>query len=316
MNNCVDVGGQAVIEGVMMRAPESFVIAVRRQDNKIVVKKNRVKIDNNKFFKKPFLRGLIGLYNALVLGVKALNFSAYHSMGEGSEEVNKKDIVIALILGLGLGVLLFIFLPLLLTDLLKYVFPLIGKSFLVFNAVDGVIRVIFFIAYIYIISFMKDIKRVFEYHGAEHKAIFTYENGLSLTVENAKKMSRLHPRCGTSFLLIVMIVSIFVFSLIPKDSHFLIKLSSRIFFLPIIAGISYEILKLSSKFKDNIFVNFLIMPGLWLQKITTREPDDSQLEVALVSLKEALGESVATENSETDQLEGLDRERNGELIYV
>ena len=316
MNKCVDVGGQAVIEGVMMRAPESFVIAVRRQDNKIVVKKNRVKIDNNKFFKKPFLRGLIGLYNALVLGVKALNFSAYHSMGEGSEEVNKKDIVIALILGLGLGVLLFIFLPLLLTDLLKYVFPLIGKSFLVFNAVDGVIRVIFFIAYIYIISFMKDIKRVFEYHGAEHKAIFTYENGLSLTVENAKKMSRLHPRCGTSFLLIVMIVSIFVFSLIPKDSHFLIKLSSRIVFLPIIAGISYEILKLSSKFKDNIFVNFLIMPGLWLQKITTREPDDSQLEVALVSLKEALGESVATENSETDQLEGLDRERNGELIYV
>jgi uncharacterized protein YqhQ len=316
MNKCVDVGGQAVIEGVMMRAPESFVIAVRRQDNKIVVKKNKVSIDNNKFFKKPFLRGLIGLYNALVLGVKALNFSAYHSMGEGSEEVNKKDIVIALILGLGLGVLLFIFLPLLLTDLLKYIFPVIGKSFLVFNAVDGVIRVIFFIAYIYIISFMKDIKRVFEYHGAEHKAIFTYENGLSLTVENAKKMSRLHPRCGTSFLLIVMIVSIFVFSLIPKDSHFLIKLSSRIVFLPIIAGISYEILKLSSKFKDNIFVNFLIMPGLWLQKITTREPDDSQLEVALVSLKEALGDSVATENSETNSLEGLDRERNGELIYV
>lgn len=316
MNKCVDVGGQAVIEGVMMRAPESFVIAVRRQDNKIVVKKNKVSIDNNKFFKKPFLRGLIGLYNALVLGVKALNFSAYHSMGEGSEEVNKKDIVIALILGLGLGVLLFIFLPLLLTDLLKYIFPIIGKSFLVFNAVDGVIRVIFFIAYIYIISFMKDIKRVFEYHGAEHKAIFTYENGLSLTVENAKKMSRLHPRCGTSFLLIVMIVSIFVFSLIPKDSHFLIKLSSRIVFLPIIAGISYEILKLSSKFKDNIFVNFLIMPGLWLQKITTREPDDSQLEVALVSLKEALGDSVATENSETDLIEGLSKERNGELIYV
>jgi uncharacterized protein YqhQ len=316
MSKCVDVGGQAVIEGVMMRAPESFVIAVRRQDNKIVVKKNKVRIDNNKFFKKPFLRGLIGLYNALVLGVKALNFSAYHSMGEGSEEVNKKDIVIALILGLGLGVLLFIFLPLLLTDLLKYIFPIIGKSFLVFNAVDGVIRVIFFIAYIYIISFMKDIKRVFEYHGAEHKAIFTYENGLSLTVENAKKMSRLHPRCGTSFLLIVMIVSIFVFSLIPKDSHFLIKLSSRIVFLPIIAGISYEILKLSSKFKDNIFVNFLIMPGLWLQKITTREPDDSQLEVALVSLKEALGDSVATENSETDLIEGLSKERNGELIYV
>jgi uncharacterized protein YqhQ len=317
MNKCVDVGGQAVIEGVMMRAPESFVIAVRRQDNKIVVKKDRVKIDNNKFFKKPFLRGLIGLYNALILGIKALNFSAYHSMGEGDEEVGKKDIIIALILGLGLGVLLFIFLPLLLTDLLKYIFPLIGKSFFVFNAVDGVIRVIFFIAYIYIISFMKDVKRVFEYHGAEHKAIFTYENGLELTVDNAKKMSRLHPRCGTSFLLIVMIVSIFIFSLIPKESHFLIKFSSRIVFLPVIAGISYEVLKLSSKFKDNIFVNFMILPGLWLQKITTREPDDSQLEVALISLKEALGEKNSIDERESSDAEGLNNdETGGELIYV
>ncbi|UOD35035.1 DUF1385 domain-containing protein [Deferribacteraceae bacterium V6Fe1] len=295
MGKCVDIGGQAVIEGVMMRAPESLVIAVRREDKKIVVKKEKVKIDNNKLFKKPFLRGLIGLYNALVLGVKALNFSAYHAMGEGSEKVTKKEIFAAMVMGLGLGALLFVFLPLFLTEMLKHVFPAIKESFLVFNAVDGVIRVIFFVAYIYIISFMKDIKRVFEYHGAEHKAIFTYESGLPLTVENARGMSRLHPRCGTSFLLIVMIVSIFVFSLIPKDSHFLIKLSSRLILLPVIAGISYEVLKLSSKYKDNFIVNMLIKPGLWLQKITTREPDDSQLEVALISIKEALGENNDSE---------------------
>ncbi|MBZ4643736.1 MAG: hypothetical protein PWQ25_1862 [Deferribacteres bacterium] len=301
MGKCVDIGGQAVIEGVMMRAPESFVIAVRREDNKIVVKKDRVKIDSNRIFKKPFIRGLIGLYNALVLGIKALNFSAYHAMGEGSEKVTKKEIFIAMFLGLGLGVALFVFLPLLITDLLKYIFPLIKDSFLVFNAVDGVIRVVFFILYIYAISFMKDIKRVFEYHGAEHKAIYTYENGLPLTVENARRMSRLHPRCGTSFLLIVMIVSIFIFSLIPKDSHFLIKFGSRIVLLPVIAGVSYEVLKLSSRFKDNFIVNMLIKPGLWLQKITTREPDDLQLEVALVSIKEALGEN---------------KEINEELIYV
>lgn len=295
MGKCVDVGGQAVIEGVMMRAPESFVIAVRREDKKIVLKKEKVKIDNNKLFKKPFLRGLIGLYNALILGVKSLNFSAYHAMGEGTEKVTKKDIFVAMVLGLGFGVLLFVFLPLFLTEMLQSIIPYIKESFLMFNAVDGVIRVIFFIAYIYIISFMKEIKRVFEYHGAEHKAIFTYESGLSLTVENARGMSRLHPRCGTSFLLIVMIVSIFIFSLIPKDSYFIIKLLSRLILLPVIAGISYELLKLSSKYKDNFIVNMLIKPGLWLQKITTREPDDSQLEVALISIKEALGESNDSE---------------------
>ncbi|MBC7196162.1 MAG: DUF1385 domain-containing protein [Deferribacterales bacterium] len=295
MGKCVDIGGQAVIEGVMMRAPESLVIAVRREDKKIVVKKDKIKIDNNKLFKKPFLRGLIGLYNALILGVKALNFSAYHAMGEGCEKVTKKEIFVAMVMGLGLGALLFVFLPLFLTEMLKHIVPAVKDSFLVFNAVDGAIRVIFFIAYIYLISFMKDIKRVFEYHGAEHKAIFTYESGLPLTVENARGMSRLHPRCGTSFLLIVMIVSIFVFSLIPKDSHFLIKLSSRLILLPVIAGISYEVLKLSSKYKDNFIVNMLIKPGLWLQKITTREPDDSQLEVALISIKEALGENNDSE---------------------
>ncbi|HCW93091.1 MAG TPA: DUF1385 domain-containing protein, partial [Flexistipes sinusarabici] len=198
-----DVGGQAVIEGVMMRAPEKFVIAVRNPDDQIVVQKKNVTIDTKGFFKKPFIRGLVALYNALILGVQALNFSAYHAMGEGEEKMTKKEIFLSMFLGLGLGIVLFIFLPLLITDLLKHVLPIVKQSFLAFNAVDGVIRVIFFLIYIYVISFFKDIKRVFEYHGAEHKSIFTYEAGEELTVENARTKSRFHPRCGTSFLLIV-----------------------------------------------------------------------------------------------------------------
>ncbi|MGB9730507.1 MULTISPECIES: DUF1385 domain-containing protein [Calditerrivibrio] len=289
MGKCnINIGGQAVIEGVMMRAPSKFVIAVRRPDNKIVVQKKDIKIDANKFFKKPFIRGLIGLYDALILGIQALNFSAHHALGEGEEKLSFKEIFFTLLFGFGLGIGLFLFLPLLLTDLLKLIFPLIERSFLVYNLVDGIIRVIFFILYIYIISFFKDVKRVFQYHGAEHKSIFTFESGKELTVENARQMSRFHPRCGTSFLLIVMIVSIFVFTLIPKDSHFLVKFLSRIVFVPVIAGISYEILKLSAKFQNNILVKILIAPGLWLQKLTTKEPDDSQLEVALISIKEAL----------------------------
>ena len=290
-----DVGGQAVIEGVMMRAPEKFVIAVRNPDGQIVVQKKDVTIDNKGIFKKPFIRGLVALYNALILGVQALNFSAYHAMGEGDEKMTKKEIFLSMFLGLGLGVVLFIFLPLLITDLLKHVLPIVEQSFLAFNAVDGVIRVIFFLIYIYAISFFKDIKRVFEYHGAEHKSIFTYEAGEDLTVENARTKSRFHPRCGTSFLLIVMIVSIFVFSIIPNDSHFVIKFASRLVFIPAIAGISYEILKFSSRNQSGKLIQLLIIPGLWLQKITTKEPDDKQLEVALLSLREAVGENVEEE---------------------
>ncbi|MCX8084737.1 MAG: DUF1385 domain-containing protein [Calditerrivibrio sp.] len=278
-----------------MRAPSKFVIAVRRPDNTIVIQKKDIKIDSNSFFKKPFIRGLIGLYDALVLGIQALNFSAHHALGEGEEKLSFKEVFITMVIGFGLGILLFLFLPLLITDLLKYVFPIIERSFLVYNLVDGVIRVVFFVLYIYFISFFKDIKRVFQYHGAEHKSIYTFESGKELTVENARQMSRFHPRCGTSFLLIVMIVSIFVFTLIPKDSHFIVKFLARIVFVPVIAGVSYEILKLSAKYQDNTFVKMLIAPGLWLQKITTQEPDDSQLEVALISIKEALDKNERKE---------------------
>lgn len=286
-----NIGGQAVIEGVMMRAPNKFVIAVRQPDGTIAVKRDDIKLDSNRILKKPIIRGLIGLYDALVLGIKALNFSAEKAMPEEFEKngkTSKMETFFSIFLGIALGILLFLYLPLQITELSKKLFPIVEHSFLVFNLVDGVLRIIFFVIYLLIISQMKDIKRVFSYHGAEHKCIYAYEAGKELTVENARCMSRFHPRCGTSFLLIVLIVSIFVFSLIPKDSHFLIKFGSRIIFMPLIAGISYEILKLSGKHAGNVIVKILIAPGLWLQKITTREPDDAMLEVAMVSIKEAL----------------------------
>ena len=286
-----NIGGQAVIEGVMMRAPNKFVIAVRQPDGTIAVKRDNIKLDSNKILKKPIIRGLIGLYDALVLGIKALNFSAEKAMPDEFEKngkTSKLETFFSMFLGIALGIVLFLYLPLQLTELSKKIFPIVEHSFLVFNLVDGVLRIVFFIIYLLIISQMKDIKRVFSYHGAEHKCIYAYESDKELTVENARSMSRFHPRCGTSFLLIVLIVSIFVFSLIPKDSHFLIKFGSRILFMPLIAGISYEILKLSGKHANNIIVKILIAPGLWLQKITTREPDDDMLEVAMISIKEAL----------------------------
>lgn len=298
-NKCASIGGQAVLEGVMMRAPGSFAVAVRKNNGSIVVRQQNINIDHSKLFKKPIFRGMVGLYDSLVLGIKALNFSAEYSEIEGEKPVTKKETVISLIVGLGLGILFFLFLPLWLTNLLKNFFPIIHDSSLVFNTVDGILRVIFFVAYIFIISRMKDIQRVFQYHGAEHKSIYAYEAGKDLTVENARAMSRFHPRCGTSFLLIVMIVAIVVFSFIPKDAPFIIKFGSRIVLLPLIAGLSYEMLKLSAKFNNNPIVKALVAPGLWLQRLTTREPDDSQLEVAIASINVALkGDKEAVEGLE------------------
>lgn len=293
-----NVGGQAVIEGVMMRAPSKFVIAVRKPDNTIILKKDEIKLDSNKFLKKPVLRGLIALYDALVLGIKALNFSAYHSSGEGEEKIGKLGMFFSMVSGIGLGVALFVYLPLLLTDLSMKVIPALENSSLLYNAVDGVIRVIFFVLYVYIISFMKDVRRVFEYHGAEHKVIYTFEAGLELTVENARGMSRFHPRCGTSFLLILLMICILVFSFIPNDAHFLIKFGARLVFIPMIAGVSYEFLKFTGKHCKHPLVRPFIAPGMWLQKLTTKEPDDSQIEVALVSLKAALDMELPEEGIE------------------
>ena len=297
------VGGQAVIEGVMMRAPRAVAIAVRRADGEIVVKKELVVPLSERFpiVKLPIIRGAVALFTSLVIGIKALNFSATEAMTEdekeqesaknkekgkeGGSDLSSWAMAGTMTIAFGFGICLFFLFPLYLTKLLT---PVIGDNNIVFNLVDGVIRVIVFLLYIWAISRMEDIQRVFQYHGAEHKSIFAFEAGDELSVENVRRYSRLHPRCGTSFLLIVMLVSIAVFSLIPKLWPFYLKAGSRIVLLPMIAGISYEFLKWSATHENHPLVKMIITPGLALQRLTTREPDDSQLEVAIRAMNEAL----------------------------
>jgi len=285
----INIGGQAVIEGVLMRAPRSMAIAVRRPDGEIVVKRDHMVPLSERFpiVKLPLVRGAVALFSSLVIGIKALSFSANAALAEGekAEEITPLAMGGTMAAALLFGILLFFVLPLYLTKLLV---PFIGDSNLVFNLVDGLIRVLVFLLYVFSISRMKDIQRVFQYHGAEHKAIFAFESGETLTVDNVKRHSRLHPRCGTSFLLIVMLVSILVFSLIPKLWPFYLKAVSRIVLLPLIAGASYEILKWSARHEQSPLVRFFIAPGLALQRLTTREPDDDQLEVAIRSMEEAI----------------------------
>ncbi len=285
----INIGGQAVIEGVMMRAPRSLAIAVRRPSGEIVVKKDVVVPLSERFpaVKLPIVRGAVALFSSLVTGIKALNFSANEALAEEEEKKDLSPLAMGgtMAVAFGFGILLFFILPLYLTKLLV---PIIGSSNIVFNLVDGVIRVAVFLLYIWSISRMGDIQRVFQYHGAEHKSIFAFEAGEELTVENVQKHSRLHPRCGTSFLLIVMLVSIVVFSLIPKLWPFYFKAGARIVLLPLIAGISYEFLKWSARHDQSRLVRLIIAPGLALQRLTTREPDAGQLEVAIRSLQVAL----------------------------
>jgi uncharacterized protein YqhQ len=290
----INVGGQAVIEGVMMRAPRSLAIAVRRPSGEIVVKRDTVIPLSERFpvVKLPVVRGAVALFSSLVTGIKALNFSANEAMveeegGEEKKELSSWAMAGTMAVAFGFGILLFFILPLYATKLLTQM-GFISNNNIVFNLVDGVIRVIVFLLYIWGISRMGDIQRVFQYHGAEHKSIFAFEAGEELTVDNVRRYSRLHPRCGTSFLLIVMLVSIAVFSLIPKLWPFYLKAGSRVVLLPLIAGISYEFLKWSAKNDNNALVKLIIAPGLALQRLTTGEPDDQQMEVAIRSLNEAL----------------------------
>ncbi|MCE1225900.1 MAG: DUF1385 domain-containing protein [Geobacteraceae bacterium] len=294
----INIGGQAILEGVMMRAPRAMAIAVRRPSGEIVVKREQMPPLSERYpiVKLPILRGAVALFTSLILGIKALNFSANEALEEEvdengeskKEELTSWALAGTMAVAFGFGIALFFFLPLYLTKLL---IPVIGDHNVVFNLVDGVIRVVIFLIYIWSIARMKDIQRVFQYHGAEHKTIFAFEAGAELTIERVKTFSRLHPRCGTSFLLIVMLVSIGVFSLIPKAWPFVYKALSRVVLLPLIAGISYEFLKWSAKNDQHPLVKLVITPGLALQRLTTREPDDDQLEVAIRSVKEALDEN-------------------------
>jgi len=350
------IGGQAVIEGVMMRAPHSYAVAVRRSDGTIVTKGELIDspADKNPMLKLPLVRGAVVLIQSMVLGIKALNFSAGVAYDEAQQAIepaesvpSKQPFVLppgqsgsglpgapssstqpasgqatakmpgaaaasSIVLALGVNVLLFILLPLLITNVL---FVYLGNGSIhghsessawwaqawawlraalkpirptvAFNLVDGLIRMSFFLVMIWSMSRLKDIRRVFEYHGAEHKVVYVWEAGEELTVQNARSKPRQHPRCGTSFLMLVMLVAIVTFSVVRFDS-LLLNFATRILLIPFIAGVSYEIIRASARRGAQLALSVITRPGLWLQNITTKEPDDAQLEVSITSLKTAL----------------------------
>jgi uncharacterized protein YqhQ len=304
------VGGQAVIEGVMMRSPKGYSVAVRRRDGSYRVVKELLQTTGEKWkiFKLPIIRGVGVLGQALVLGIKALRFSADEAVLDEEEATKAAAAPSAvkaepetkpagapeklpawviggsLVMALGVNIGLFIALPLFMTGLLQRQFGF--ENQLLFNAVDGVLRVATFVTFLMVVSLMKDMRRVFEFHGAEHKTVYNFEARETLAVENARKYSTLHPRCGTSFLLVLMVVSIIVFSVVRFDS-IAAKLVSRIVLLPLIAGISYEVIRYSAKHPGSL-MRMVTFPGLMLQKITTKEPDENQLATAIKALQEAL----------------------------
>ena len=351
------VGGQAVMEGVMMRTPSAYAIACRRSDGEIVTTAERLPkwSDKYKALGWPVLRGGATLIQSMALGIKALNFSAriYEEdlkvqeelteekaseaetvlaegtddeaflkapvkvvMPETKEEPRPKKItqsasaVGSIVFALGFNILLFIVAPLLLTNVAfiaagwaeppliaesagwweiakAYVWEVKPHSWIAFNLVDGVVRMLFFVVMIFSMSYLKDIRRVFEYHGAEHKTVFTWEKGLDLIISNATMQKRQHPRCGTSFLMVVMLVAIVLFSVIKFDAMWL-NLVVRIALMPVVAGLSYEIIRYAAKKESGAIFKIMTRPGLWLQNITTQEPDREQLEVAIRALDESL----------------------------
>jgi uncharacterized protein YqhQ len=292
----INIGGQAVLEGVMMRSPHAFTVAVRKggkPGNEIAVLRETIKPIGERYplLKKKVIRGSAALFEALWLGIRALNFSANEALEseDGKEEkIGPLAMAGTMIVAIAFSLGLFLGLPLLITNLLGSYYGPVAKSSILFNLTDGVLRMTLFLGYVSGISFMKDIRRVFEYHGAEHKAIATHEAGLPLTVENARQYSRIHPRCGTSFLLAVIALSIVMFSLIPGAWPLWAKGLSRLVLLPVIAGLGYEFIKYSSKHGDHRLIKWLMQPGLLLQRLTTREPSDDQIEVAIRSLTEAI----------------------------
>jgi len=297
LSDNITIGGQAVLEGVMMRSPHAFVVAVRKggkPDAEIAVLKQIIKPIGERFpfLKKKIVRGSAALFEALWLGIRALNFSANEAIEEGEdgkkEEISPLAMAGTMVVAIAFSLGLFLALPLLITNLLGAHYGSVGKNSLLFNLTDGVLRMALFLGYVSGISYMKDIRRVFEYHGAEHKAIAAHEAGVEMTVANARPYSRIHPRCGTSFLLIVMALSILLFSIIPGSWPLWAKGLSRLALLPLIAGLGYEFIKYSAKQCGNPLIKALMMPGLWLQRLTTREPSDDQIEVAIRSLDEAL----------------------------
>jgi len=288
------IGGQAVMEGVMMRAPHSYCVAVRKANGELTTEEHPVHRMSEKYpiFRWPILRGLGTLGQAMTLGVKALKFSANASLDEGegdstqkSREISSWMMTVSLVLNLGVFIFLYKFVPLFLATRIGKAVPSLSSR-LATNLVDGSIRIVIFLAFLFLLSRLKDIRRVFEYHGAEHKVVFNFESHQPVTVENAQKFTTFHPRCGTNFLAVVLGIAFLVYPLLPVDA-FLPKFLLRIALLPVIAGVSYEIIRYAAK-RQGTLMGMLSMPGLWLQRITTKPPDDSQAAVAIHALNGAM----------------------------
>lgn len=279
-------GGQAVIEGVMMRGRRAWAVAVRRADKEIILEEGSVKSVVQKYpiLGKPLIRGSVALVESLVFGIKCLTFSANaYAEEEAGEELTVKELIFTFGLAFLLTVGFFIMLP---AFIVRLVESAISNNILL-NAVEGLIKITLFVGYIAGISLMKDIQRVFQYHGAEHRTINCYEAGDPLTVENVQKHSSIHARCGTNFLLITLFTSIFVFSFFGRPA-FLLRVLTHIAILPIVAGLSYEVIRQAGKEQPHPIFKAIAAPGMALQLLTTREPDDEQVEVAIAALKAVL----------------------------
>lgn len=309
------IGGQAVIEGVMMRTPHSYCISVRRPGGEIIQQQGLAPrlSETSRFWKLPGIRGLGTLGQAMSLGIKALKFSADNAIDEsagpansgepGKAERSRSEVpgwVMALNVAFSLGFFIFLykFVPLALTSQIKANVTWLDGQF-AFSLIDGLIRLAIFLTVLGLISRLSDIRRVFEYHGAEHKVVFNYESGKPVSVPEAQKFVTFHPRCGTSFLMVVMLISILVYALVPYEG-FAMQFAARIVLLPVIAGLSYEVIRFASRRRSGVF-NAMVAPGLWLQRITTKNPADDQVEVSIDALTKAMA---------------LEQQQNGELIIA
>ena len=282
------IGGQAVLEGVLMRSLSGYTIAVRQPNGGIAIKKDKLVAITKKYpvLRFPVVRGSFVLIQSLVLGIRALNFSA-SVIGDEEGEMSTAAVATSMITAGLMAIGVFILAPLGLTNLIRhYLMP--SMTNFEYNLIDGGIRAVFFFVYLISISFMKEIRRVFQYHGAEHKTVYTFEANEDLSVDNARVKSTLHPRCGTTFLMFVLAISILVFSLVPSTMPFIVKFLARVVLIPLIAGIAYEIIRFAARHLSNPICRAMVQPGYWLQKITTKQPDDSQLEIAITALREAL----------------------------
>ncbi len=298
----IQIGGQAVIEGVMMRGPQFLATAIRREDKSIEIKKQKFfsKTKRNKFFGFPIVRGFVSLIEMLIIGIKTLSFSASRAELDWKKQGKNKKVksksrekieeIFNYLFAFGLAFALFAFLPYQIAEWMK-----LSKENIYFNLFAGLIRILFFVIYVWVISLMKDVRRIFQYHGAEHKSVYSYENNCDLSIENIQKFKTPHPRCGTSFLFFVLLISILIFSIMDTIfAHFfgvpsvILRLGYHFLMLPLISGISYEVLKLSGKNINHPLVKIMTAPGLALQKITTQPPDDEQIEVAVIAMKCAL----------------------------